>query len=291
MTKVIGVRFREVGKVYYFSPGNFELCSGKMVIVETSRGLECGTVVMGNREVDEKDIVLPLKSVKRLANEEDRKKLEKNRNKEKEAFRVCKERVAAHNLDMKLISVEYSFDDSKVLFYFTAQDRIDFRELVKDLAAIFKLRIELRQIGVREKAKMVGGIGSCGRPICCHAYLSDMVHVSIKMAKEQNLSLNPQKISGVCGRLMCCLKNESDTYEYLNRRIPKEGSVVETNRGIGVVASVNVLRQKVKVIVDKSDDEKEIVEFDVADIKSPALRNEGSREINDNDCVGAKDGK
>ena len=268
MTKVIGVRFREVGKVYYFSPGNFELSSGEMVIVDTSRGMECGTVVMGNKEVNENEIVLPLKSVKRPANEEDKKKLEKNRSREKEAFLICREKIEEYKLDMKLISAEYSFDDSKILFYFTAEDRIDFRELVKALAATFKIRIELRQIGVRDKAKMVGGIGSCGRPICCHAYLPDMVHVSIKMAKEQNLSLNPQKISGVCGRLMCCLKNEADTYEYLNKIIPKEGSVVETYAGSGIVASVNVLRQRVKVIIEKSDDEKEMIEIDAADIKS-----------------------
>ena len=268
MTKIIGVRFREVGKIYYFSPGTLDIKVGDKVIVETSRGLEYGNVVLGVREVSDESISSPLKNVIRMASDEDSKNVSENREKEKEAFKICKEKILEHGLEMKLISVEYTFDNTKLLFYFTADGRIDFRDLVKDLAVIFKVRIELRQVGVRDETKLVGGIGSCGRPLCCHSYLSDFVPVSIKMAKDQNLSLNPQKISGVCGRLMCCLKNEADTYEELNRNLPAENDVVLIKGGKkGVVASVSVLRQTVKVIVEKERDEKEVLEYHVSELK------------------------
>ena len=268
MTKIIGVRFREVGKIYYFSPGTLDIKVGDKVIVETSRGLEYGNVVLGVREVSDESISSPLKNVIRMASDEDSKNVSENREKEKEAFKICKEKILEHGLEMKLISVEYTFDNTKLLFYFTADGRIDFRDLVKDLAIIFKVRIELRQVGVRDETKLVGGIGSCGRPLCCHSYLSDFVPVSIKMAKDQNLSLNPQKISGVCGRLMCCLKNEADTYEELNRNLPAENDVVLIKGGKkGVVASVSVLRQTVKVIVEKERDEKEVLEYHVSELK------------------------
>ena len=276
MVEVIGVRVREVGKIYYFSPGKDVLVVGTRVIVETARGLECGTVVISNREVGEENLVQPLKAVRRVASAEDLQLLSENREKEIEAFRICKNKIKEHGLEMKLISSEYTFDRTKVMFYFTADGRVDFRELVKDLAAIFKVRIELRQVGVRDETKIVGGMGSCGRPLCCHSYLSDFVPVSIKMAKEQNLSLNPQKISGVCGRLMCCLKNEVQTYEYLNSTLPKEGDFVETKDGCsGVVMGVNVLRQKVRLLVKKSNDEKEILEYSVDDIVSVTKKKKG----------------
>ncbi len=268
MTRIIGVRFREVGKIYYFSPGEFDIKVSDKVVVETSRGLEYGNVVLGSREVSEASITSPLKSVIRPATKEDRENVERNRAKEKDAFKICKEKIIEHGLEMKLISVEYTFDNSKLLFYFTADGRIDFRDLVKDLAAIFRVRIELRQVGVRDETKLVGGVGSCGRPLCCNSYLSDFVPVSIKMAKEQNLSLNPQKISGVCGRLMCCLKNEADTYEYLNAKLPRENDEVTTNTGLrGKVNSVNVLRQTVKVLVEKEGDEKELLDYHVSELR------------------------
>ena len=233
MSEIIGVRFREVGKIYYFDPKNIKTGIGDKVIVDTSRGLEYGTVVLANKEVSDDKLVLPLKELKRIATK------------------------------------EYTFDNTKVLFYFTSDNRIDFRELVKDLASIFKIRIELRQVGVRDETKIIGGIGSCGRPLCCHSYLSDFVPVSIKMAKQQNLPLNPQKISGVCGRLMCCLKNETDTYEHLKKQLPREGDYIETHDGVkGNVSQVNVLRQKVKLLVTKENDEKEIMEYSIDDIKS-----------------------
>ena len=261
MTKVIGVRFRQAGKVYYFSPGKLHIRKGDKVIVETARGVEFGHVVAGVKEVPDEDIMQPLKSVIRIATDEDKRNEEKNREKEKEAFDICLEKIRKHELDMKLINAEYTFDGNKVLFYFTADGRIDFRELVKDLAAVFKTRIELRQIGVRDETKILGGIGSCGRPLCCHTHLSEFVPVSIKMAKEQNLSLNPTKISGVCGRLMCCLKHEEETYEELNKSLPNVGDFVNCNDGVrGEVHSVNVLRQLVKVIVEVND-EKEIREY------------------------------
>ena len=261
MVKVIGVRFRTAGKIYFFNPGNFEIKQGDHVIVETARGLEYGTVIGEPKEVEEEKVVQPLKSVLRIANKKDDEQEEANRQKEKDAFKICLEKIRKHNLQMKLIDAEYTFDNNKVLFYFTADGRIDFRELVKDLAAVFKTRIELRQIGVRDETKILGGIGICGRPLCCHTHLSEFAPVSIKMAKEQNLSLNPTKISGVCGRLMCCLKNEEETYEELNRKLPNVGDFVTTDDGLkGEVQSVNVLRQLVKVIVDVGD-EKEIQEY------------------------------
>ena len=267
MVKIIGVRFRNVGKIYYFNPKNFQVSPGEHVIVETARGVEYGTVVLGPKEVDDNEVVQPLKDVIRVATPKDDAKAESNRKKEKEAYQICLQKIRAHELEMKLIDVEYTFDNNKVLFYFTADGRIDFRELVKDLAAVFKTRIELRQIGVRDETKILGGMGICGRGLCCHTYLSEFAPVSIKMAKEQNLSLNPTKISGVCGRLMCCLKNEQETYEYLNKRLPNTGDTVTTPEGIkGEVQSVNVLRQLVKVIVD-IEDEKEIREYKVEELK------------------------
>lgn len=261
MVKVIGVRFRTAGKVYFFNPGQLEIKQGDHVIVETARGIEYGTVVGAPREVEEEKVVQPLKSVLRIANQKDDEQEAANKQKEKEAFRICLEKIKKHDLQMKLIDAEYTFDNNKVLFYFTADGRIDFRELVKDLAAVFKTRIELRQIGVRDETKILGGIGICGRPLCCHTHLSEFAPVSIKMAKEQNLSLNPTKISGVCGRLMCCLKNEEETYEELNRKLPNVGDFVTTDDGLkGEVHSVNVLRQLVKVVVDVGD-EKEIQEY------------------------------
>ena len=267
MIKVIGVRFRQAGKVYFFDPMNMKIEKGQHVIVETARGVEYGNVVLGIREVEDDKVVLPLKPVIRIATAEDDKKEEANRKKEKEAYKICLEKIAKHKLEMKLIDVEYTFDNNKVLFYFTADGRIDFRELVKDLAAVFRTRIELRQIGVRDETKIRGGIGICGRVLCCQSYLSEFIPVSIKMAKEQNLSLNPTKISGVCGRLMCCLKNEEETYEYLNSRLPAVGDFVTTEDGLkGEVQSVNVLRQMVKVVVDV-EDEKEIREYEVKQLK------------------------
>lgn len=267
MVKIIGVRFRNVGKIYYFNPKNFQMKTGDAVIVETARGVEFGRVVLGPKEVEDSKVVQPLKDVIRVATKKDQEKEENNRKKEKEAYEICLKKIQKHDLDMKLIDAEYTFDNNKVLFYFTADGRIDFRELVKDLAAVFKTRIELRQIGVRDETKILGGIGICGRPLCCHTYLSEFVPVSIKMAKEQNLSLNPTKISGVCGRLMCCLKNEQETYEYLNKKLPGLGDRVVTPEGLkGEVQSVNVLRQLVKVLVDAGD-EKEIREYPVEELK------------------------
>ena len=268
MTKVIGVRFRQAGKIYYFAPGKLHIEQGDKVIVETARGVEFGSVVTGPKDVPDEEIMQPLKSVIRIATEEDKRIEEKNREKEKEAFDICLEKIRKHELDMKLINAEYTFDNNKVLFYFTAEGRIDFRELVKDLAAVFRTRIELRQIGVRDETKIRGGIGICGRPLCCHTYLSEFAPVSIKMAKEQNLSLNPTKISGVCGRLMCCLTNEEETYEELNSRLPAIGDYVTTSDGLkGEVQSVSVLRQLVKVVVTMEDDEKEVREYKVSELR------------------------
>ena len=267
MTKVIGVRFRAAGKIYFFDPKDYEIVKNGHVIVETARGIEYGTVVSGPKEIDDEKVIQPLKPVLRIATPEDDVIEKKNKEKEKEAFKICLEKIKNHKLEMKLIDAEYTFDNNKVLFYFTADGRIDFRELVKDLASIFKTRIELRQIGVRDETKILGGIGICGRTLCCHTFLSEFVPVSIKMAKEQNLSLNPTKISGVCGRLMCCLKNEEETYEYLNRKLPGIGDYVTTDDGLrGEVSSVNVLRQLVKVIVEL-EDEKEIKEYKISQLK------------------------
>ena len=266
MIKVVGVRFQQAGKIYYFDPLDYELEVPMHVIVETARGVEMGTVLIPPKEVEDDKVIQPLKPVIRIATDEDEKIMEKNKEKEAEAFVICKEKIAKHGLDMKLVSAEYTFDNNKLLFYFTADGRVDFRELVKDLASVFRTRIELRQIGVRDETKILGGIGICGRVLCCKSYLNDFVPVSIKMAKEQNLSLNPTKISGVCGRLMCCLKNEEETYEYLNSRLPSVGDTVTTPSGMrGEVSAVNVLRQNVKVIVDTGE-EKELQEYSVDDL-------------------------
>ena len=281
MVKVVGVRFRNAGKIYYFGPGKLDIHAGMHVIVETARGVEMGTVMMEPKGVSEEDVIQPLKPVIRIATEADEKTVAKNREKEKDAFRICLEKIAKHKLDMKLVEAEYTFDNNKLLFYFTADGRIDFRELVKDLAAVFRTRIELRQIGVRDETKILGGIGICGRELCCHAHLSEFVPVSIKMAKEQNLSLNPTKISGVCGRLMCCLKHEEETYEELNRRLPNVGDHVTTDDGLkGEVASVNVLRQLVKVIVDVGD-EKEIQEYKVEQLRFKRKRRNNKVDVQD----------
>ena len=276
MITVIGVRFRTAGKIYYFDPAGRKVKTGDHVIVETARGIEYGYVVLGNREVDESKVVPPLKPVIRMATAEDEAVETKNKNKEKEAFKICQDKIKKHNLEMKLIDAEYTFDNNKVLFYFTADGRIDFRELVKDLASVFKTRIELRQVGVRDETQIMGGIGICGRALCCHSYLSEFIPVSIKMAKEQNLSLNPTKISGVCGRLMCCLKNEEETYEVLNSKLPNTGDYVTTNDGLkGEVQSVNVLRQLVKVIVTVDKDEKEIREYKVENLRFKPRKKKG----------------
>ena len=268
MIKVVGVRFRTAGKIYYFDPQKFELTTGSHVIVETARGVEFGTVIIAPRDVDEEHVIQPLKPVIRIATAEDKKIEAKNREKEKDAFKICLEKIQKHQLEMKLIDAEYTFDNNKLLFYFTADGRIDFRELVKDLAAVFRTRIELRQIGVRDETKILGGIGICGRPLCCHTFLSEFAPVSIKMAKEQNLSLNPTKISGVCGRLMCCLTNEEETYEMLNSQLPSVGDTVTTKEGLtGTVQSLSVLRKLVKVVVNLENDEKEIREYLAEELK------------------------
>lgn len=267
MIKVVGVRFRPAGKIYYFAPDDLQIEVGQHIIVETARGVEYGLVVIGIREVSEDSVVLPLKPVMRIATAEDDKKEAENKEKEKKAFDICLEKIRKHGLEMKLIETEYTFDNNKVLFYFTADGRIDFRELVKDLASVFRTRIELRQVGVRDEAKILGGIGICGRELCCHGHLPEFIPVSIKMAKEQNLSLNPTKISGVCGRLMCCLKHEQETYEYLNSKLPSVGDTVKTKDGLsGEVSSVSVLRQTVKLIVE-IDDERVIKEYSIKDLK------------------------
>ena len=278
MIKIVGVRFRKAGKIYYFDPAGMEIETGTHVIVETARGIEFGTVMIPPREMEEDGVVQPLKPVIRIATEADEITEQKNKEKEKEAFQICLEKIAKHKLEMKLVEAEYTFDNNKLLFYFTADGRIDFRELVKDLASVFRTRIELRQIGVRDETKILGGIGICGRPLCCSTYLSEFIPVSIKMAKEQNLSLNPTKISGVCGRLMCCLKNEEETYEYLNSRLPNVGDYVTTIEGLkGEVQSVSVLRQLVKVIVEVND-EKEIREYKVDELKfRPKRRRDNSK--------------
>ncbi len=267
MVKVIGVRFRTAGKIYYFDPKDFQVSAGDHVIVETARGVEFGTVMIECKELEPDKVVQPLKPVLRIATQEDEKTEALNRIREKEAFKICQEKIKKHKMEMKLVDAEYTFDNNKLLFYFTADGRIDFRELVKDLASVFRTRIELRQIGVRDETKILGGIGICGRALCCHTFLSEFAPVSIKMAKEQNLSLNPAKISGVCGRLMCCLKNEEETYEYLNSRLPNVGDYVTTADKLkGEVHSVSVLRQTVKVVVEV-DDEKEIREYKVDEVR------------------------
>ena len=267
MTKVIGVRFRTAGKIYYFGPKDIEFKRADHVIVETARGVEYGTVVLPNMDVDDAKITQPLKNVIRKATPDDDEREKRNREKEKDAYKICQEKILKHGLEMKLINAEYTFDNNKVLFYFTADGRVDFRELVKDLAGVFRTRIELRQVGVRDETKILGGMGICGRPLCCHTYLSDFAPVSIKMAKEQSLSLNPTKISGICGRLMCCLQNEAEVYEELNKKLPRTGDTVTTPDGLkGEVRETNVLKQLVKVVVEV-DDEKELREYPVTELK------------------------
>ena len=282
MIEAIGVRFRTNGKIWFFDPGNIYLKEGDAVIVETARGVEFGKVVLEKRPLEDQSLIATLKPIIRKATEGDKRKNEKNKEKCKDAFQICLEKISNHGLEMKLIDVEYTFDNNKVLFYFTADGRIDFRELVKDLAAVFRTRIELRQIGVRDETKMLGGIGICGRELCCHSHLSDFIPVSIKMAKEQNLSLNPTKISGVCGRLMCCLKNEQETYEYLNSKLPNVGDYIKTKDGFkGEVSSVSVLRQKVKIIVENEAGEKEIREYKTDELKFKLKKKKDNDKLND----------
>lgn len=275
MVKVVGVRFKDAGKIYYFDPDDLEIKLNSNVIVETARGIEFGKIVIAPREVPDEDIVAPLKKVIRVATEEDIEHAEENSRKEKEAFDICVKKIVEHGLDMKLINVEYTFDNNKVLFYFTADGRVDFRELVKDLAAVFKTRIELRQIGVRDESKMMGGLGICGRVLCCKSFLGEFQPVSIKMAKEQGLSLNPTKISGTCGRLMCCLKYEQEAYEEILGRIPKIGAIVETSEGQGVVMDINLLKEIVKVKLDKGNEtDLEIFKVDQVKIIKDAAKEE-----------------
>ena len=262
MIKVVGVKFKEAGKLYYFSPGSLKVSKGDNVIVETARGLEFGTVTMEETEIKESEIVAPLKNIIRTATEKDRRKHKQNLGKKAEALRLCQEKIDAHKLEMKLIDVEYTFDNSKVVFYFTADGRVDLRELVKYLAAVFRMRIELRQIGVRDEAKMLGGVGNCGRGLCCSTWLADFEPVSIKMAKVQNLSLNPSKISGICGRLMCCLKFENEVYTHLKKGMPSTGERIKTPDGIAVVTDVNILENKIKtrLVLEEGDKKKDIEE-------------------------------
>ncbi|MBS4537930.1 stage 0 sporulation family protein [Clostridium sp. D2Q-11] len=267
MIKVVGVRFKKAGKIYYFDPVDIDIKKDEYAIVETARGIEFGHVVVGPKEIKEQEIVAPLKEVIRIATEEDIKRHEENKQKEEEAFEVCGKKIEEHKLQMKLIDVEYTFDNNKVIFYFTADGRVDFRELVKDLASIFRTRIELRQIGVRDEAKMIGGIGPCGISLCCSTFLGEFEPVSIKMAKEQSLSLNPTKISGLCGRLMCCLKYEHETYEEVLKRLPNVGQKVRTPRGNGIIINTNPLLEMVKVKVKAEDDTEEIVPFVLDEIK------------------------
>ena len=259
MAEVVGIRFKEVGKVYYFDPDGMQFKKGDRAVVETARGVECGEIAMENREVDDSEIVKPLKRIVRPANENDLRVVRENRAKEQKAFSICEEKIRAHNLDMKLVDVEYTFDGGKILFYFTADGRVDFRELVKDLAGVFRTRIELRQIGVRDESKIVGGFGMCGRPFCCSTFLGDFQPVSIKMAKEQGLSLNPVKISGTCGRLMCCLKYEQEAYEHLLRHTPKVGAIVETREGRGTVVENNLLTGMLKIRLERRPDAAPVV--------------------------------
>lgn len=265
MINVVGVRFKKAGKIYYFDPMDLDINKGNYVVVETARGIEFGECVIGIKSINESEIVAPLKSVLRIATEEDIQKHFTNKDKEKDAFDICLNKIAEHGLTMKLIDVEYTFDNNKVIFYFTADGRVDFRELVKDLATIFKTRIELRQIGVRDEAKMLGGLGPCGRPMCCSTFLGDFASVSIKMAKEQNLSLNPTKISGICGRLMCCLNYEQSTYEDIRKRLPKIGSIVKTEEGTGEVIYNNTVKESVRVKMKRGEEEV-IQDFKIEDV-------------------------
>lgn len=281
MIKVVGVRFKKAGKIYYFDPVDIEVNKGDSVIVETARGIEFGQCVVGTKEIREEDIVSPLKTVIRKAGDEDIIRHRENQLKEKEAYNICVEKIQHHKLVMKLIDVEYTFDNNKVIFYFTADGRVDFRELVKDLATVFRTRIELRQIGVRDESKMVGGLGPCGRPLCCSSFLGDFAPVSIKMAKEQNLSLNPTKISGICGRLMCCLNYEQDTYEDIRKRLPRAGSIVETPYGNGEVVANSVVKELVKVKIRSKDGEEVLREVSINDITLVSGNYEGIIEENE----------
>lgn len=267
MVTVVGVRFKKAGKIYYFDPDNIDIKKDDFVIVETARGIEFGQAVVGIKEIREDEIVPPLKKVLRVATDEDAAINQENIRKEKEAFETCLKKIEGHSLNMKLIDVEYTFDNNKVIFYFTADGRVDFRELVKDLAAIFKTRIELRQIGVRDESKMIGGLGPCGRTLCCSTFLGEFAPVSIKMAKEQSLSLNPTKISGICGRLMCCLKYEHEMYEKILERLPSVGSIVMTPNGKGIVVETNTLLEAVKVKVRLPDDTEDVIPFTIDEIK------------------------
>lgn len=267
MIDVVGIRFRNTGKIYFFNPKNLDLKKGDHVIVETSVGVEYGEVALEKKQVTDDQVKKPVKDIMRKANEKDDQKYAQNQEKEKKAFQTCKEKIKKHGLEMKLIKVEYTFDGKKIMFYFTADGRVDFRELVRDLASVFRTRIELRQVGVRDEAKLIGGIGMCGRELCCSTFLPSFAPVTIKMAKEQNLSLNPTKISGICGRLMCCLKNEQESYEYLNSNLPDVGEKVKTFDGFeGEVTSVNVIKQEVKIVVEE-DEEREIKTYNVSELK------------------------
>lgn len=265
MIEVVGIRFKKAGKIYYFDPDEQDIAAGCFAIVETARGIEYGSVIKGNMQVPDEDVVLPLKKVIRVATDEDMVTARENKEKEKEAFDICLEKITKHELDMKLIDVEITFDHNKLIFYFTSDGRVDFRDLVKELAAIFRTRIELRQIGVRDEAKMLNGIGICGRPLCCSTFLGDFHPVSIKMAKEQSLSLNPTKISGICGRLMCCLKYEEEVYEELNKKLPNVGDIISTVDGTGEILSTNVLMQVVKAAVRKSENDAPTIGFYAVD--------------------------
>ena len=285
MIEVVGIRFKKAGKLYYFDPDGLEIKDDTYVIVETARGVEYGLATKGNHEVNDNEIVPPLKKVIRIATEEDAVTNERNRDREKEAFAICEEKILNHGLDMKLIDVEITFDHNRLIFYFTSDGRVDFRELVKDLAAVFRTRIELRQIGVRDEAKMLNGIGICGRALCCATFLGDFHPVSIKMAKEQNLSLNPTKISGICGRLMCCLKYEEDVYEELNKKLPHVGDIIKTADGTGEILAVNVLMQNVKAAVKKNEDDAPVINFynvdEITVIKTKRNKNRQKEEISE----------
>ncbi|MCY6370265.1 PSP1 domain-containing protein [Clostridium ganghwense] len=283
MITVVGIRFKKSGKIYYFDPNGLDVKSGDSVIVETVRGIEFGDCVIGPKDIPESDVVTPLKNVIRKAEEEDIKKHLENKQKQKEAFDVCLEKIEKHDLPMKLIDVEYTFDNNKIIFYFTADGRVDFRELVKDLASVFRTRIELRQIGVRDEAKMIGGLGPCGRPLCCSSFLGDFAPVSIKMAKEQNLSLNPAKISGICGRLMCCLNYEQNTYEEIRKELPKVQSIVETPYGKGEVINNSVVNESVRVKIKIKDGEDIIQDVSIKDIKLVSGEYEYTEEIKEED--------
>lgn len=270
LIEVIGVRFKKAGKIYYFDPGEYKVTNHDYVIVETVRGVEFGKVVLVNKKVDEEDVVLPLKKVIRIATEKDKVEVLENKEIAEEAQKICNEKIKEHQLDMNLVDVEYTFDRNKVIFYFTADGRVDFRNLVKDLAAIFKTRIELRQIGVRDEAKLLGGIGPCGRMLCCSTFLGDFEPVSIKMAKDQNLSLNPSKISGLCGRLMCCLKYENDNYETAKRELPDLGEAITTSYGSGKVVGLNILERIIQIEIPELE---RVVEYTLDELMEEGVIN------------------